>query len=693
MLVSERSHQTSYSLERDGSLNKQSLLTEKTFLQSLPEGERQVLLRGAKVFFNRAAKGKKPGSAPSEASSLERELWKKDALQDILQTNDAYELGEDAPPDSRGSRSEPSEPPARGLSGFSEQAAAALARAPHGSGAWALDTRDGEVARAAVAHNTATERDMLYEVARLRVQQAALRSENNALRTHTRRLVQQVCDAKQSVSDLAIEARNAQLEHATSAAEQIAYLEDQVERHKQALAELAGASEALARDNSVLATEVTALRDGKARAEGLSQQLEERMRSLQALYLEGVQQPSKVISAHEARRERLLDEVATSDVLALTRPPADFPVPAAPPKGDSTMLLKENAELRKRLGRAQDQVREAERERQRLAAAHGELSRAHVALKKQHADFEARTQSRLVGAVRRLEWLAGEDKRKKETLAERDKYITKLEMQLVQEHRATQALSRRVAQLERAQQMGKSTLGSARKDDDEGSWAAGLPQGVRSALEMSRTHARDGEPAAPGAWNSVELEDDLSEGDVENRNDAASSRLEATMLMGRPIEARAVVEAVPPRPPLPAAPARSADSQGSQAGEARAGGGPVDAMPSPSVISPGLTPVPRQAAAPASVPSMPQSQGVEGAQRAGGAGPADMEGPAESSAWAEERVGDLERKLDFLMRAAQWSSSNSPASDAVAPDELREHEMRMDELRRTQEEAQRAMRS
>ena len=112
-------------------------------------------------------------------------------------------------------------------------------------------------------------------------------------------------------------------------AAQVARLEEQCARQRRMLRELAVASEALAKDNVLLSSELVALRDRGDEAESLAETLSERLRAARKLYLANQKSLARAeetrVSLPDGRWEKKLDQLLTADVLARSKPPPAFP--------------------------------------------------------------------------------------------------------------------------------------------------------------------------------------------------------------------------------------------------------------------------------------------------------------------------------------------------------------------------------
>lgn len=187
-------------------------------------------------------------------------------------------------------------------------------------------------------------------------------------------------------------------------------------------------------------------------------------------------------------------------------------------------MLGENAALRRRL---ELQDGELKKLRGELGMVTEQRDRLEAALRKDRSVAQThagKMQSRLIGAVRRLEYLTESDAAKGRKLEERDKYINKLEAEVVRHHQVVSTLTKRVQRLEAARRAG------ARDDGlDNEAWMTGLPEGVVRQIHgatdawatsgpgrASPRHARQGSRA-------VEAEPDV-------QGQAAAERLQSHIM-------------------------------------------------------------------------------------------------------------------------------------------------------------------
>ncbi|KAK3286698.1 hypothetical protein CYMTET_5758, partial [Cymbomonas tetramitiformis] len=261
------------------------------------------------------------------------------------------------------------------------------------------------------------EQDTTWELARLRVQTTALAAENDVLRQGAQELSQKLRTVETATQDDAQKQQLRVRQAEEIAAARTADLEEQSERQRRVLAELALAAETLAKDNVLLTSEVMSLRDTGKRTERHAEDLEDRVHKLQELYVVGLE-AAAVDEQSKKLPVKFWEELATPEVLALSRPPAEWPVPrAAPPSLPNRCTA---VGCREQLGRLQQATRENEALAQEnkslqaqldeLQGAHGELLRLSSAERKLASSNVAQQQAQLVGALRRIQWLVEQQK-------------------------------------------------------------------------------------------------------------------------------------------------------------------------------------------------------------------------------------------------------------------------------------------
>ncbi|KAK9830254.1 hypothetical protein WJX72_010592 [[Myrmecia] bisecta] len=224
------------------------------------------------------------------------------------------------------------------------------------------------------------------------------------------------------------------------AAARVAELEDQTERQRRALSELAVAAEELANDNVALSAEVLQLRDEKKGSREAMAALEDRVVNLQELYLRGLEAASLAppASAREALQQRALDELATPEILAASRPPRDFPLPEGPPSTAIVPALHEIEALRRERDMLIAQVKALGERTAQLDTENGDLVQQCAAQKRAVHEASTLGQNRLVGAMRRIQYLVAKVAERDDTIKEKSKYIVRLETRLLAQHKTMQ---------------------------------------------------------------------------------------------------------------------------------------------------------------------------------------------------------------------------------------------------------------
>ena len=254
-----------------------------------------------------------------------------------------------------------------------------------------------------------------FEVERWRARAEALTEENETFRASAETARRRGADAEGHFVLQSRELDRLRAQAVGDGAAQVARLEEQCARQRRMLRELAVASEALAKDNVLLSSELVALRDRGDEAESLAETLSERLRAARKLYLANQKSLARAeetrVSLPDGRWEKKLDQLLTADVLARSKPPPAFPaeVPTRAPlvavatsasngperfAGGSfgprakavpgalvqerRKLHEENAALRKSLAKARAEAAEL-RERRALAGADLAAARATAA--------------------------------------------------------------------------------------------------------------------------------------------------------------------------------------------------------------------------------------------------------------------------------------------------------------------------
>ena len=354
-----------------------------------------------------------------------------------------------------------------------------------------------------------------HEVERLRVQSASLAAENDGMRAKMDAMRRERAESEGSFALQTHELDRLRARAVGDGAARAAELEDRCERQRRMLQDLAQASEALAKDNVLLSSELVSARDERDEQERVARQTAERLGSAQRLYLAGQRSLERVEDVRAARSDRRwekkLDALLTPEVLAKSRPPAKFPADAGARQmplasvenGDFVngaipgaliqerqKLHAECAALRKRCEKAESAVHALRTER---LATQTDLAAA----RKGGGVVAERTRKQLTGALRRLQWLVERVATLEGEASERDEYVSNLERRLLAQHRT----------------MGKMATARNLEDEAEGGDAGGpggrmrdgAPASARSSLLRSGgrggwvTGASGRTPAARGA--------------------------------------------------------------------------------------------------------------------------------------------------------------------------------------------------
>ena len=344
--------------------------------------------------------------------------------------------------------------------------------------------------RTATRDMAARESLLRFEVERLRVQATSLAAENDGMRGQMDAMRRVFAESEGSFvlqsHELDRLREKALGEGATRAAE----LEDQCDRQRRMLQELAVASEALAKDNVLLSSELVAVRDRGEEAESKVSVLTERLTSAQRLYLAGQRSLERVEEMHstarDTQRERRLEELLTPEILTKSRPPTSYPIPdsiplAMIPRLDNRIaggslgagsmggtgsqkaipgglfqerqkLHEQVTSLRRHLDKATRRVGELEDERSKVATGAAEARKGVFALSN-------RQQQQLTGALRRLQWLVERTAQLEADVAEKDEYVASLERRLLTQHKAMSGMVSRGAGVGRGSSNGR-TAGS-----------------------------------------------------------------------------------------------------------------------------------------------------------------------------------------------------------------------------------------
>jgi chromosome segregation ATPase len=215
------------------------------------------------------------------------------------------------------------------------------------------------------------------------------------------------------------------------AAERARELEHQVERQRGALRDLVVASDSLASDNLLLSEEVVALRGEVQEGRRREGALAERLATLQELYLAGAgaseERGPKTVS--EANRERFWEEISADRAVVRAQPPPEYPRGERPERNRRVAHLKKERDTLKR------KVSVLSNKLNALASSHDELA-ARAAAQQRAAKGEAgQLSAKLVGALRRVKFLTGENERVDAALRSKSQYIATLEKRLLATHK------------------------------------------------------------------------------------------------------------------------------------------------------------------------------------------------------------------------------------------------------------------
>jgi regulator of replication initiation timing len=315
-----------------------------------------------------------------------------------------------------------------------------------------------------------------FEVEKWRARAEALTEENETFRASVETARRRNADAEGHFALQSRELDRLRAQAVGEGAARAARLEEQCERQRRMLRELAVASEALAKDNVLLSSELVALRDRGDEAESLAETLSERLKSARRLYLANQKSLARAEETRSAlpdgQWEKKLNELLTADVLARSKPPPAFPAEAsdkaraplvairAAASADGfresnvasfgvaksvpgslvqerRKLHEENSALRKSLAKTQSLVTEL-REQKVLTA-------AELAAARRDSGAKARTaQAQLAGAARRLRWLVERVDALEASAREKDAYAASLEKRLLAQHRTMGEMTRAV---------------------------------------------------------------------------------------------------------------------------------------------------------------------------------------------------------------------------------------------------------
>ncbi|KAK9833695.1 hypothetical protein WJX74_002989 [Apatococcus lobatus] len=296
-----------------------------------------------------------------------------------------------------------------------------------------------------------------WEASRLRVRVTSLAAENDALRLHVRQLLQEISSQQaSSEAQHSVASKKSQLVE-SEAAGRVAELEEQMDRQRRALSELAVAAEDLASENVGLSTELVQLRTDKQTNSKALTELQSRTQTLQELYMRDLDAAARspgTPTVREVQQQQALAALATPTLLAVSQPdqepvgvgqwslgPSGLGHSTQPSPGASNhnLVYQEREALQHSCSQLQAQVSKLEGRLSQVQIEKDEVSQQCAAERRRAVAAESQGQQRLVGALRRLDYLAAQHKEAEAVLQQRDRYITRLEGRLLANRRAAAA--------------------------------------------------------------------------------------------------------------------------------------------------------------------------------------------------------------------------------------------------------------
>ena len=301
-----------------------------------------------------------------------------------------------------------------------------------------------------LASNCAVHLCSEFEAARLRVRRSALEAENEGLRAELlsrgspsqprgQQLPGPVPErrARSTSGSVGTRASSKQTER-TALLEAGGY---------ELLERLSSAAEAMANDNSYLSRELAAATENAEAAQATVGALQERLSSLEELCIAQARSQAAQKGPPAVAWEAMERELAAPAALAAmrrSRPPATFPAPtlveavaaglpllgleADPRPLDAARLARRCAQLQRELerrAREVDELRAAQRQQAELAASERASAQS----------LAGRQQTALLGALRRLQWLAARQEELETRCAQKERYAAGLENRLLEMHR------------------------------------------------------------------------------------------------------------------------------------------------------------------------------------------------------------------------------------------------------------------
>eukprot|EP00698_Gefionella_okellyi_P001282 TRINITY_DN1120_c0_g2_i1.p1 TRINITY_DN1120_c0_g2~~TRINITY_DN1120_c0_g2_i1.p1 ORF type:complete len:442 (+),score=126.18 TRINITY_DN1120_c0_g2_i1:1926-3251(+) len=199
-------------------------------------------------------------------------------------------------------------------------------------------------------------------------------------------------------------------------------LDTQASTHRKHIEKMSQAIERLMDKNMMLNVELTTARDAASVAETRATDLENNTKVLRTLVVNHYCTPSG--GTRSVVEKKFWDQIATPEVLAASQPPADFPLEMATDL--STELTKSKARVQQQTAKIKNltaQLARLETDFSELKAKRSVNKDVRIQLRKQ--------QTQLMGSVRRIKWLVGQQKQMHSQVTDKDQYISKLEAQLL----------------------------------------------------------------------------------------------------------------------------------------------------------------------------------------------------------------------------------------------------------------------
>eukprot|EP00899_Mesostigma_viride_P011932 jgi/Mesvir1/2073/Mv02325-RA.2 len=334
-------------------------------------------------------------------------------------------------------------------------------------------------------------------LAKLRAQCLQLGNENTALREHARVLAQQLVEAESSSRLMNSSAAGALVPGLNGTINEgslllrAAELETTCQRQQRAMVELAVAADHMAKDNALLSQELVLAQQRHAAAATAASALEERVTTLKQLAVRGFEGAVLAERQPAARRvrqqDKFWDELASSSqqLLALSQPPAEFELQAQWPLARVGNMRDELFASRRECEALKKEVKRMTEVTLRLTKENDKLKLAAVAAGKAAAAKEARTQSQLIGAVRRIQWLLAKQKEAEAALKGKEEYALSMESLLLQHTQTIQALQAQLRDAHASTRASRDASATSLRTSMDTSMAGGPGAGGRANLSQS----------------------------------------------------------------------------------------------------------------------------------------------------------------------------------------------------------------